>query len=892
MRISYLYLKNNAQIYSAMNLKEYAVSFPKTGNRIVVIIGRNASGKTTLLSELHPFASSGSVDARSSVVLEGEDGLKEIHYEHEGRTYIIKHHFQNRTATKKTKSFIMRDGEELNPNGNSASFKEAVKRELSIEPDFLTLIRLGPNVRNFIDKSAAERKTFMNDLLADIDIYSKYYKKINDDNRTLNALMKSVGDNLRKLIYSLQSDDRATVEAQLVSMQEEENVLVSTTQALNTELGILSGRMSEITNGYTPEEVRQTLTDIQQQIRKTKVDLLKMEALVDGQSKSDVEARLNTLQKDAVRLETRLDMVNSTIKILLGQLDQLVQNRTENEIRLSTFDVHAQTKELTTELNHLKARVREYEHNYSDHLQYIITRSEFLTAMAALQNIENSRLNLQERYGSTLLKKVLGMMDNRESVSDYVKQRVAHIDRRIQKINSTLEDVKFLRRANADNVIYVFASPEDHDDATCPYHDMVTKVLGKKIGKDEVETALQDLQALEHDREVALLMNDVEHDTNALMRTVRTYKEISQRMPGMWMDERHIWRRLLFGENLFQEDEMTDWVGHLDARDEYIDRTKKIQDLQIELASLENGDDSIATIQADLTRVAQDIIRCEADLESERATHAKLFDESVDVTSQIEELTTISEYITNLDSVQATMHTLEQEERKWLEVQGKVMELSAQTLQKRRELDAVMMTIQNLRKTIQHIEFSLRDWRRLEEEQEQLHEKFDDIKLLRDALSSTKGIPLLFIQLYFNNATTIINQLLGLVENNIEVCNFVINEKQFDIPYIKNGIKVNDVSRCSQGETSLVTIALSFALMSQSVRDYNIMLLDEIDAPLDAENKEAFLPMLEHQADAINAEQIILITHNEVFDNYPVDVIMTTPKNIDHMKMATVIKNR
>lgn len=890
MRISYLYLKNNAQIYSAMNLKEYAVKFPKTGNRIVVIIGRNASGKTTVLSELHPFASSGSVDARSSVVLEGEDGVKEIHYEHEGRTYIIKHHFQHRTATKKTKSFIMRDGEELNPNGNSASFKEAVKRELSIEPDFLTLIRLGPNVRNFIDKSAAERKSFMNDLLADIDIYSKYYKKINDDNRTLNTMMKLVGDNLRKLVYSLQSDDRETVEAQLRSMQDEEQALVQSTHGLNTELGELSGRMSEITNGHSPEDVRMELTQIQQQIRQTKHEVLKMEALVEGQSKSEVEAKLEAYQKDAVRLETRLDMINSTIKILLGQLDQLIQNRTENEVRLSTFDAHAQSQAITNELHHLKAQVRDYEQTKSEHLQYIITRSEFLTAMAALQNIENTRLSLQERYGSTLLTKVLQKMDNKESISEYVKQRVSHIDRRIQKINSTLEDVKFLRRANADNVIYVFASPEDHDDATCPYHKMVTTVLGKKIGKDEVETALQDLQSLENDREVALLMNDVEHDANALMRTVRTYKEISQRMPGMWMDERYIWRRFMFGENLFEEDAMTDWVGHLDARDEYIDRTKKIQDLQIELAALESGDDSIAAIQSDLMRVSQDIIRCEADLETERAKHAQLFADSVETTSQIEELTTISEYINTLDSVQASLGALEQEEQRLVAVQEKVNALSGQVAQKRRELDALHMTITNLRKTIQHIEFSLRDWKRLEEEQEQLHEKFDDIKLLRDALSSTKGIPLLFIQLYFNNATTIINQLLGLVENNIEVCNFVINEKQFDIPYIKNGIKVNDVSRCSQGETSLVTIALSFALMSQSVRDYNIMLLDEIDAPLDAENKEAFLPMLEHQANAIDAEQIILITHNEVFDNYPVDVIMTTPKNIDHMKMATVIK--
>ena len=37
------------------------------------------------------------------------------------------------------------------------------------------------------------------------------------------------------------------------------------------------------------------------------------------------------------------------------------------------------------------------------------------------------------------------------------------------------------------------------------------------------------------------------------------------------------------------------------------------------------------------------------------------------------------------------------------------------------------------------------------------------------------------------------------------------------------------------------------------------------------------------------AEQLFLITHNNMFDNYPVDVIMTSDVNIDNFKNVNII---
>ena len=51
------------------------------------------------------------------------------------------------------------------------------------------------------------------------------------------------------------------------------------------------------------------------------------------------------------------------------------------------------------------------------------------------------------------------------------------------------------------------------------------------------------------------------------------------------------------------------------------------------------------------------------------------------------------------------------------------------------------------------------------------------------------------------------------------------------------------------------------------------MLLDEIDGPLDTHNRAKFIKILENQIERIGSEQSFLITHNDMFSSYPVDII-------------------
>ena len=67
------------------------------------------------------------------------------------------------------------------------------------------------------------------------------------------------------------------------------------------------------------------------------------------------------------------------------------------------------------------------------------------------------------------------------------------------------------------------------------------------------------------------------------------------------------------------------------------------------------------------------------------------------------------------------------------------------------------------------------------------------------------------------------------------------------------------------------------------------MLLDEVDATLDTNNRRHFISILERLISMTGSEQIFLITHNNMFDNYPVDVVMTGDVNIDNFKNINIV---
>ena len=113
---------------------------------INIIIGSNGSGKTSLLNELHPFASSSKSFSK--------DGYKELHIKHNSDIFILSSYF----SKSKIYSFKKNDIE-LNESGLSTIQNELVNHYLNMEKIDR---RITSNLYNFSSETAANRNKILN----------------------------------------------------------------------------------------------------------------------------------------------------------------------------------------------------------------------------------------------------------------------------------------------------------------------------------------------------------------------------------------------------------------------------------------------------------------------------------------------------------------------------------------------------------------------------------------------------------------------------------------------------------------------------------------------------------------------------------------------------------
>ena len=125
-----------------------------------------------------------------------------------------------------------------------------------------------------------------------------------------------------------------------------------------------------------------------------------------------------------------------------------------------------------------------------------------------------------------------------------------------------------------------------------------------------------------------------------------------------------------------------------------------------------------------------------------------------------------------------------------------------------------------------------------------------------------------------NKILSTANQLLALLFNGTFVLqNFIVNETEFRIPIIGEGLLHDDISSMSSAQKALISMIISFSILQQSSTKYNIITLDEIDGPLDNINRFAFINLLDNLMSILHCEQAFIVSHNNELDTSMCDII-------------------
>lgn len=821
------------------------IDFRESQNKICLLIGKNGSGKTTILSMLHPFADLGNLDVRNGndYILEDEEGYKEIEIQHGEHVYVIKHFYSpHKGKSHSVKSYIAKDGVELNTNGNVSSFKEYVKEELKIEPEYLKLIRLGSNVTNLINLSATERKNFMSKMLEDIGIYLEYYKSINTKLRQLSDFISHDEDQLKRLNII---DEKITKdELEQAKLDYERESARYTTVA--NQIAIHKREIEQL------DDV-ETLRDNLHTVRRKLDKMSTVKAQKIDHDAAFYNAEISRLEKENLVLETEASAALTNVQRMIDSLDTLEDQRRSLDIRLQQeATVSDEIDRMTENLNQKRLQLRAYEKNIGD-FNPKYTKDDFLAFYDMLKQ-SDSIVESTYAIGKHAIEKVVELMREQRNVGAYIDSHIIALDeQRSSRDSKFLMELMTVLKPEKD---VVFACDKECQ-ARALYNRMVNLLQVNEAVEPEKDVMFYEAMKSAYENIKVLLTNFANHKTIMM--------ELPKKIKQMFLTET-VFDNLVKMKPLYDKkliDEILSQITELDNYETLSAQCKEDEKLFEKFSSLSHAGEvlqDVSDIDARIEKMRDDITN-EREHMLKKKEQISANNKTLDMYNDIRE--TLEEYDNTVElyetySAQYTTYKTNLEQ--------------IETYQK--EAGDVRIHMELLNKQVQDLTTALTVYGNLTKQLKKYHKIYDEMVLVKEALSSKEGIPLYFITNYLGNVEGVTNELLSIVyHGDMYIDNFVITPTEFSIPFYHNGVRLSDVKYASQGELSFLSLALSFALTAQSISTYNITLADEIDGALDTENRAKFIEILENQIDRIQSEQNFLITHNNMFSSYPVDII-------------------
>lgn len=863
MKILYLKLTNFINIVTAFNTETIEIDFSKSNNNVVLLTGPNGSGKTSILSCLHPFPTNGNMDVRSDnpIIVPRENGYKEIHISDGDDLYVIQHFYTRNGDKHIIKSYIQKNGVELNENGNVTSFKEIVEKELGLEQDYMKLTRLGSNVTNFIDMKRQERKNFTGKIISEADIYLSYHKKIMADKNKVNIQINHTSD----LIRRLQVDDLGELKKAQKSLQHQIEDLTAKIEKANSEISVLQYQLNDC--GDIPamreriQEKEKELKHIQKALARAseiKISISTLKSMIE-------EAKIAIL-----KAKSSLDTNVITRTGILNQLDSIAHeiDSIRREISRIEDDQNVKDMEANIELLRETIRRRAKESGISGYVRPC-SKAEMEDLIKMLDKCMDILLSTYE-LGKGPIQKAVSFFHTKTDIEKYTRENREKIKR--NRMQSLCEQVY----AEISKDIGLLG-PDCKNPSGCRVYDFYQRIY--EYATQAPDKVIEDETFLAYTK---MAYNNIQ----TVLKYLRDYHDIFEKMPECIKDQflmstvlTHIcnmeWiydKDIIFHElGLITDDELQDAdLDELSRQKAMLAQYKKANsNIEYFQNKLEELIDSRTTLMGQLDEVKETINSLNREIEEKEAS--------------------VSDYE---DMVIAMEHE-DEVETEFNDLKSKLTlasQLSLQIREKTSILNDLQFRKNKMSKTHQDNEFRIENYKRYKKDLDELSSKFTDLEYLARALSSREGIPLIFIQAYLKDIKDIANQLLDVVyDGDLHLEDFEITADEFGIPYSTKGTTVKDVIYASQGERSFISLALSFALTYKSISKYNIMLLDEIDATLDISNREKFLHVLEMQIDMIHAEQVFVISHNDMFNAYPVDIIDTRNRTSSNAELASYI---
>lgn len=862
MIIEYIKLKNFANIYTSFKSQCIEIDFSKRKNKIILITGPNGSGKTSILSTLHPFAYNGNLDIRNEMPLirKGKEGYKEIHISNDGDMYIIKHFYTPSKESHSVKSYIEKNGVELNVNGNVTSFKSIVSEELEIEMDYLKLIRLGNNVTNFIDLKSTERKSFMGQIISEVEVYLKYFKKVTTKMRETKSIVSHLVDKIQKLSVS-DEDELKKVQKHI---SKEMDSYKSNIEKANEQLSIIN---------YKIEKYESPLF-IKEAIDNTSKELNKINKIISKHSDNIMSAdeyreQISILEKAIIKDRVTLDADNEKLSGLLDDLDSTIRELNEIDKEISKINNNSDIIDTDNMIVELRAKIeRRAKENNIINYEPPCSKKEMEELIITLDNCRDI-LQTTFEFGKQPIEKAVEYILSGVSIDSYIQDN--HNKSAKNKLQAMCEYVfSYFTKQNGIHKI-------DCSDIKCPAMKFYNEI--SDISSETPDVVIEDETFITYTKlayqNIRTIISKIQDHGHVLEKLPDDIKNmfVLKTMMGKITALKPIYDR----SRLYSE---------LTMITEYELQQSDLQELKVlkeKIKLMKKAIGNIEYFNDKKESLLDNVHMIEANIDSMKELTNK---ESMSISNKETELNELNDLLLSIEKKETVESDLSNLIKSYDELKELYMEKKDITA----ALESSTYEFNKLQNEYNTNEYRLQSFEELSNELAKYRNVYDEMELVKKSLSSKEGIPLFYQQVYLKDVQCIANELLDIIyDGDLYIEKFEPTADDFKIPFVTKNSQIGDVSYASQGERSFISLALSFALIYQSISKYNVVLLDEIDSTLDTKNREKFIQILEKQLEMINGDQIFLISHNNMFSMYPVDVIDTKNKNSQDNQLAHFI---
>ena len=880
-------------INRASGLHDIRIDFTKCRHKIILIIGKNGSGKSTISNALDPFP-----DPPSNY-LPHEEGLKEIEYiSDDGIFYRISIQYPltkngERATTRAYIQKMVNDTiDELNPNGNIGSYKDALYAEFKLDANFIALSQLSIENRGLVEKTPSERKKFVGNIIESIEVYNNIHKALNKRSsivksmiNTLVTKIDTIG-NEENLVSSIQA-----IEMRINNLQEQKDSFIKQLSDAEAHVRILDPNNS-IQDSYTRiynqySSVKETLETLNLFL----ANLKNKSYYVYVESREICEKSLLELNSNNNSLENELYICQSRISDLLTKREEESEMVVLKVNRLKSLTSEYNYMDLITEIDRLKKNIEMYLKTFDDmgvSEDTVLTKDEFITGLNTLKMLKE-QVDVIRSYSYT---------DEIQDTIDYMRQEI-NIQDLIRDTRDTIEDLNRQLSDTQNNMKYIEGQldqlqilnrrPSTCVNDECDFIKNALEIKKKYSSKDidRLQSTMQSITASIKENTDLLnryeTLSQISVSIRNIIRYIKNNKAILDKLPNgsIFGNIDEFLGKLVNGSTFNEINELYSYADRANVFELYKADKSRLEKLESEYKIYQSKSQIIDDIQKDIDSINDRLNSISKNIEEYRT---KINDYTSTISknkSLISSIESILDKYKERDEYKTTMEELEYQ-LKEIAKNVKAIEDSINTINTIKSyIDSINRELTPSIEDRDKMKFSLDRLREYKVELSNYQSRYDLIEIVKKYSSPTKsGIQNLFIQVYMGQTLNIANSLLRMLFNGtLMIDDYVINDKEFRIPCrsLESPIVNDDISSCSTAQKCMISMILSFALLQQGSTKYNIIRLDEIDGVLDQANRAMFINVLQEIMSILDVQNCIMISHSSEAILEDADIILLSP---------------